>query len=116
MANKMSGAATAAVDVEADQNDDVCANCGISEVDEIKLEDCDGCDLVKYCSDKCKEEHREQHEEECKERAKKLHDDDLFTQPDSTHLGECPLCFLPMPIDPNKCRYKSCCSNFICMG
>ena len=110
----MSGAATAAV--EADQNDDVCANCGISQVDEIKLEDCDGCDLVKYCGDKCKGEHRDQHKEECKKRAKKLHDNDLFTQPDETHLGECPICFLPMPLDPEKSMFHSCCSNLICMG
>ena len=110
----MSGAATAAV--EADQNDDVCANCGIAQVDEIKLEDCGGCDRVKYCGDKCKEEHREQHEEDCKKRAKKLRNDDLFTQPDGTHLGECPICFLPMPIDPQKRLFRSCCSNFICMG
>ena len=111
----MSGAAKAAVDVEADQHD-VCANCGIAQVDEIKLEDCGGCDLVKYCGDKCKEEHREQHEEDCKRRAKKLHDDDLFTQPDGTHLGECPICFLPMPLDPKKSCYRSCCSNLICQG
>ncbi len=109
----MSGEANA---VAAVVQNDVCANCGIAAVDEIKLEDCGGCDLVKYCGDKCKEGHREQHEVECKNRAKKLHDDDLFTQPDGTHLGECPICFLPMPLDPNKCRYKSCCSNFICMG
>ena len=49
---------------EADKN--VCANCGAAEVDDIKLEECDGCDLVKYCSDKCREEHREKHGEECK--------------------------------------------------
>ena len=48
-----------------DDDDKVCANCGIAEVDDIELEECDGCDLVKYCSDKCREEHREQHDEEC---------------------------------------------------
>jgi hypothetical protein len=93
----MSGAAIAAAEAAVVQND-ACANCGIAQVDEIKLKDCDGCDLVKYCSDKCKEEHREQHEEECKKRASKLRNDDLFTQPDGTHLGECPICFLPMPL------------------
>jgi tetratricopeptide (TPR) repeat protein len=114
MANKMSGAATAAA--EADQNDDVCANCGIAQVDEIKLKDCDGCDLVKYCGDNCREEHREQHEDECKKRARKLHDDDLFTLPDGTHLGECPICFLPMPLDQRKSLFNTCCSKMICMG
>ena len=46
----------------ADKN--VCANCGIAEVDEIKLDECTDCDLVKYCGDKCRDEHREEHEEE----------------------------------------------------
>jgi len=76
---------------EADEN--VCANCGIAGVDDIRLEECDACDLVKYCSDDCREEHREQHHEECKRRADKLHDKRLFTQPDGTHKGECPICF-----------------------
>ena len=90
---------------ENTDNDVVCANCGIAEVDEIKLVDCDGCDLVKYCSDKCREEHREQHHEECKRRAGELHDKRLFTQPDRNHIGECPICFLPCQL--------SCCSNIL---
>ena len=62
-------------------SDDVmmcCASCGISAIDDVKLKDCDGgCDLVKYCSDDCQENHREQHEEE--ESKKRLRDRDLFT-------------------------------------
>ncbi len=46
----------------------VCATCGIAQVDDTKLEECDGCDLVKHCSDKCRENHIEQHEEEFKKR------------------------------------------------
>jgi hypothetical protein len=76
----------------ADKN--VCANCGIAGVDDIKLEECTDCDLVRYCGDKCREEHRELHEEECNKRKAELRDKELFTQPDETHLGECPLCFL----------------------
>jgi hypothetical protein len=95
-----------------------CANCGVAEVDEIKLDTCcDGCDLVKYCKDKCMEEHREQHEEDCKKRKAELHDKQLFTQPPGTHLGECPLCFLPMPLDDTKkYTFYSCCSTYICHG
>jgi hypothetical protein len=93
-----------------------CANCGITEVDEIKLKKCDGCDLVKYCSDKCMDDHREQHEEECKKRAQQLHDEELFTQPDSCHRGECPICFIPLPINPQKSIMKACCSKSICEG
>ena len=93
-----------------------CANCGAAEIDDIKLEDCDGCDLLKYCSEKCREEHREQHEEECKNRRVLLHDRKLFTQPNGTHLGECPLCFLPLPLDPEKYVFHTCCSEIICKG
>ena len=99
--------------VEADV---CCANCGAAEIDEIKLEECNGCDLVKYCSNECREEHLEQHEEECKNRKALLHDRKLLTQPDETHLGECPICFLPMPLDPAKSMFSSCCSESICNG
>ncbi len=96
----------------------VCANCGIgiAKFYFIKLEECDGCDLVKYCSDNCKETHREQREEGRKTRAVILHDKRLFRQPDGGHLGECPLCFLPMPLAPGKTTFKSCCSKIVCHG
>ncbi len=45
-----------------------------------------------------------------------LHDRKLFTQPDETHLGECPLCFVPMPIDLEKSMFRTCCSETICKG
>ena len=45
-----------------------------------------------------------------------MHDKKLFTQPDGCHLGECPLCFLPMPLDPQKTTFKACCSKIICEG
>src|SRR5210317_429484 len=95
-----------------------CANCGAAEaeVDDIKLEECTDCDLVKYCSDKCREEHRELHGEECKNRKAELHDRKLMQQPEETHLGECPLCFLPMPIDADKSTFYPCCSEMICQG
>ena len=28
-----------------------CASCGIAEVDNVKLKECDDCDLAPYCSD-----------------------------------------------------------------
>ena len=93
-----------------------CANCGIAEVDEIKLTECPDCKSVRYCSDKCQQEHRQQHDEECKKRVAELHDEILFRQPESTHLGDCPLCFLPMPLDAKKYLFYSCCSKDICKG
>ena len=93
-----------------------CASCGIAEVDDIKLTECDGCDLVRYCSDNCQQNHRSEHETECKERAVELRDEILFRQPESNHLGECTICCLPFPLDPNKCVQYSCCSKVICKG
>ena len=96
--------------------DEVCACCGIAEVDDIKLKDCDGgCDLVKYCSDNCEENHREQHEDDCKRRAE-LHDKDLFPQLDSSYLGECPICCLPLSLHPSKSTLMTCCCKYICNG
>ena len=93
-----------------------CASCGKSEVDDVELTECDSCDLVRYCSDNCKEDHRPQHEAKCKERAAELRDEILFRQPESTHLGDCPICCLPLPIEDEKISSYSCCSKFICNG
>ena len=56
-------------DNEADTTTSCCASCGIAEVDDIKLKECDGCDLVRYCSDECQRNHKLEHEEACKQRA-----------------------------------------------
>ena len=48
--------------------DTSCASCGIAENDDVKLKECDGCDLVRYCSDECQRDHKSEHEEDCKER------------------------------------------------
>jgi tetratricopeptide (TPR) repeat protein len=94
-----------------------CASCGQAEIDDVKLKLCDGgCDLVKYCSVECQENHRDQHDEECKKRAAELRDRDLFTPPDSSSYGECPICCLPLPIDHDKSMLMTCCSKKICLG
>jgi len=49
--------------MQAEAAEMVCASCGIAEVDEIKLTECDSCDLVRYCSDKCQQDHRMQHKQ-----------------------------------------------------
>ena len=107
-----------AAESKADKNKNVCASCGIAEAEggEIKLEECAACKLVRYCSDKCREEDREQHRVKCRKRAKKLRDKILFRQQDSSHLGECPICFLPMPLSLKKSTFYSCCSKTICDG
>jgi tetratricopeptide (TPR) repeat protein len=51
-----------------------------------------------------------------------LHDKQLFEQPDGSHVGECPICCLPLPNDPHKSTLKKkhtmmgCCSKAICLG
>jgi hypothetical protein len=88
---------------EQEEVDTCCASCGISQVDDVKLKDCDGgCDLVKYCSDECKTNHREQHGEECMKRLVEVRDRNLFTPPEGSYLGECPICCLPLPLDLQK--------------
>ncbi|KAL7452806.1 hypothetical protein ACHAWC_007270, partial [Mediolabrus comicus] len=53
----------------------MCANCGVAEGDEIKLlEECTACQSLRYCGDKCREEHHELHSEECKKRQAELHE------------------------------------------
>ncbi len=95
-----------------------CAACGISiaEVDDIKLKNCNVCDLVKYCSDECQREHRSEHKESCEERAAELRDELLFRQPESNHLGDCPICMLPLPLEQSKSSIMPCCSKSVCNG
>eukprot|EP00985_Skeletonema_marinoi_P006558 scaffold2836_cov95-Skeletonema_marinoi.AAC.4 len=98
------------------QADTCCAFCGIAEVDDIKLKECTDCDLVRYCSDACQQEHSPQHEAMCIERVAELRDEILFKQPESSNLGDCPICCLPLPLDKQKSNIMMCCSKVICDG
>eukprot|EP00984_Skeletonema_dohrnii_P020258 scaffold9816_cov99-Skeletonema_dohrnii-CCMP3373.AAC.12 len=101
---------------DSDQNMTMCcASCGVAEVDDIKLNKCAECDLVRYCSDECLKEHRRQHKEACVKRAAELRDELLFKQPESSHLGDCPICMLPLPLDTDFI-IMSCCSKEMCDG
>eukprot|EP00986_Skeletonema_menzelii_P004534 scaffold1550_cov74-Skeletonema_menzelii.AAC.3 len=93
-----------------------CASCGIAGGDDIKLKKCDDCDLIKYCSVKCQREHKSHHEEACKKRAAEIQDEILFKQPESSYYEDCPICCLPLSIDPKESILMSCCSKRICGG
>ena len=93
-----------------------CASCGTAGGDDITLKKCTACYLVRYCSVKCQREHRPKHKRECKKRAAELHDELLFKQPESSHMGDCPICCLPLPIVTNECCSYACCSKFVCKG
>ena len=109
ISNKMSAAA------DEDTTMMNCASCGEADGDDIKLKRC-ACKLVKYCSVKCQKHHRKQHKRDCKRRVAELNDEISFKQPESTHLGDCPICCLPLPIDREKCGSYLCCSKKICQG
>ena len=99
-----------------DEADDVCASCGKSECDDVKLKNCTACYLVKYCGVDCQREHRKRHKKECKKRVAELRDELLFKQPGSTHRGDCPICLLPIPCEKGCTVIYPCCSKFICHG
>jgi len=71
-----------------------CAECGKEGC--VSLNTCKSCMLVGYCNAKCKKKHRSKHKKQCKRRAAELRDEALFKDPPAKE--ECPICFLPMPI------------------
>jgi hypothetical protein len=97
-------------------DDTCCALCGITAVDDVKLKKCTACGLVRYCGVECQRKHRRQHKRECKKRAAELRDEILFKQPESSHLGDCPICFLPLPLDQKYATMMMCCSKMVCDG
>jgi len=95
--------------------DEVCASCGTAAVDDVKLKKC-ACNLVKYCSVDCQKSDRPKHKRACRKKLAEIHDKELFEQPDGTHEGDCPICFLPLPLDMKKSSFHSCCCKSMCDG
>ena len=93
-----------------------CANCGVGEGDGIELKTCTACKSVKYCGITCQKKHRPKHKRACKKRAAEIRDEILFKQPESRHLGDCPICFLPHSLDEGKTVLMICCGKLICNG
>jgi len=105
-----------------EQNNDVgniigikttCAACG-KEGNSDDMNICNKCKMVKYCNAACKKKHRKKHKKKCEERVAELYDKKLFRE--QLEHEECPICMLILPIDPNKCTFKSCCGKRICNG
>ena len=88
-----------------------CANCG---KEGGNLNTCNKCKLVKYCNAACKKKHRSKHKKECEKLVAELHDEALFKEPPPPE--ECPICFLPLPVDARESTFKSCCGKLICDG
>ena len=104
------------VDNKAEDTTNMCAFCGIAGIDNVKLKDCSACHLVKYCGVNCQKEHRPKHKKACKKRAAELRDELLFKQPERSCYGDCPICCLPVPLDPSESIFTSCCSKSVCKG
>lgn len=102
-----------------------CASCvcasGIAELDDIKLMESA---LARYCSDDIrKPEHWTQPQPRLLQqhgtifyKGDEERDKILFRQPESSHLGDCPICFLPLPLEHDKSILHSCCSKIVCKG
>ena len=103
-------------DAHADTTMICCASCGIAQKDDIKLKKCTACYLVRYCSINCQRNHRPKHKRECKKRAAELRDEILYKQPESSHMGDCPICCLPLPIGEHESALMACCSKRVCYG
>ena len=93
-----------------------CAACG-KEGDAESMNICNKCKVAKYCNAACKKKHRHKHKANCNEivkRAAELHDKELFKQPPPPE--DCPICMIPLPLDPGQSTFEACCGKLICYG
>ncbi|MDB4430403.1 zinc finger MYND domain-containing protein [bacterium] len=88
-----------------------CASCGKVGGN---LNMCNKCNMVKYCNAACKKKHRSKHKKACEKRVSELHDDALFKE--HPPREDCPICFLPLPLDPGQTNFHPCCGKIICNG
>ena len=88
-----------------------CAACG---KEGGNLNTCNKCNMVKYCNAACKKKHRSKHKKVCERRVAELHDEALFKEPPPRE--ECPICFLPLPLDVRQTTFNSCCGKLVCNG
>ena len=101
-------------DLSNNENDEIelCANCG-KEGSNLNI--CNKCKAAKYCNASCKKKHRSKHKKHCERRVAELHDEALFREPPPQH-GDCPICFLRLPIMAGGRMYMECCGKMICSG
>ena len=106
------------VPVAKDDGDEACANCGKQGSDTVKLKNCNGCFLVKYCGVDCQRAHRKRHKKACKQRAAEIKDEQLYSQGLERPEGEfCPICTLAIPIPMEEhSLFVVCCMKRVCKG
>jgi hypothetical protein len=76
-----------------------CAECG--KEGGVSLKTCKACMHARYCSAACQRNHWPKHKKDCKLRAAELRDEALFKDPPAKE--DCPICFLPMPVQLLSC-------------
>ena len=88
-----------------------CASCG---KEGGNLNTCNKCKMVKYCNAACKKKHRSKHKKACERRVAELHDEALFKE--HPPRDECPICFLPLPLEEGQVTLQACCGKVVCAG
>ena len=111
MQNKSMHRITTEMIMAAEDTITTCANCG---KEGGNLNTCNKCKMVKYCNAACKKKHRSKHKKACEKRVAELHDEALFKE--HPPRDDCPICFLPLPLDADEMTFKSCCGKIICDG
>ena len=109
-----------------------CANCN-KKAEPFTLKMCTACRSVSYCNVDCQKAHRKHHKHQCKQDAQYITtttnpdyvakycvdiDDDngeLLFQPIPPN-DDCPICFLPLPVEYRNRGYMPCCSKLICQA
>ena len=101
----------ASTDTTTDATTTTCASCG---KEGGNLNTCNKCNMIKYCNAACKKKHRSKHKKACERRVAELHGEALFKE--HPPLEDCPICFLPLPLDRGQTTFQSCCGKIICAG
>ena len=100
-------------DISSNENGvSTCANCG-TEGSNRNI--CNKCKEATYCNAACKKKHRSKHKKQCERRVVELHDEALFKEPPPQD-GDCPICFLRLPILARGQSYMACCGKVLCTG
>ena len=93
---------------------DTTINCAACGKEGGNLNTCNKCNMVKYCNAACKKKHRSKHKKACERRVAELHDEALFKE--HPPREECPICFIPLPLDARRTTFQTCCGKLICCG
>ena len=97
-----------------DTNNTTNMNCAACGKEGGNTNTCNKCKMVKYCNAACKKKHRSKHKKACEKRVAELHGEELFK--DHPPPEECPICFLPLPLDGRQSNFYPCCGKIICSG